>query len=109
MEGTMLTAFIFFPVFALIGLAFYFLPTILASQRGHHNVLGVFLLNFFLGWSVIAWIIALVWALSRPPVVVVQGYPPAYAPPAAAATLCSRCGVPLAPGTSFCGNCGTHV
>lgn len=105
----MLTAFIFFPLFALIGLFFYFLPTFVAAQRSHHNVLGVFLVNFLFGWSVIGWIIALVWAFSRPQVIVVPGaYPPGYGMPPAA-TLCPRCRMPLAPGASFCSNCGTHI
>lgn len=98
-------AMFFFLGFELIGLLLYFLPTVLAASRHHHNVLGVFLLNFFLGWSVIGWIIALVWSLSRPPVVMVASpYP---APPAA--LLCSRCGSPIPPGAAFCGSCGTHI
>ena len=45
----------------------YFLPTIIASNRGHY-VGGIFLLNFFLGWTGIGWIILLLWALlSHPP------------------------------------------
>lgn len=102
----MLTALLFFPIFALIGFVFYFLPTMIAAQRRHHNTLGVFLLNFFLGWSVIGWIIALIWAFAAPPVVMMpQG---AYgAPPVA--TLCPNCGVPLRPGATFCSNCGARV
>ena len=45
----------------------YFLPTILASNRGHHTT-GILLLNFFLGWTVIGWFVLLLWALlSSPP------------------------------------------
>lgn len=42
----------------------YFLPTIIAMLRGKSSVLGIFLLNFFLGFTVIGWIGALIWALS---------------------------------------------
>jgi hypothetical protein len=107
-----LPAFLFLPL-GLVGLLLYFLPTIVAASRHHSSVIGILLLNFFLGWSVIGWIIALVWALSRPPVVVVAapGYGPGLsytaAPPAA--LLCSRCGTPIAPGASFCGRCGAPV
>ena len=50
--------------FHFVGLSFvmYFLPTIVAMIRSKHDTLAIFLLNFFLGWSVIGWIIALVWA-----------------------------------------------
>jgi hypothetical protein len=51
-------------VFILL-LALYFLPTIIAMVRGRRNTLAIFLLNFFLGWSFIAWVIALVWAVKE--------------------------------------------
>jgi hypothetical protein len=52
--------------FILISLAlmFYFLPTIIASRRGLRNVGSIFVLNFFLGWMGIGWVVALVWAVS---------------------------------------------
>jgi hypothetical protein len=40
----------------------YFLPSIIALAKSKRDKLAIFLLNFFLGWSVIGWIIALVWA-----------------------------------------------
>lgn len=42
----------------------YWLPTIIAVVRQAHSALGIFLLNFFLGITVVGWIIALIWALS---------------------------------------------
>ena len=44
----------------VIGLAF--LPSMIAIFRGHHNALGVVILNVFLGWTYIGWVIALIWA-----------------------------------------------
>jgi Superinfection immunity protein len=45
----------------------YFLPTIIASNRGHEAA-GVLLLNLFFGWTGIGWIALLLWALlSYPP------------------------------------------
>ena len=107
----MLPAMIFFFPLGLLGIVLYFLPTFLAASRHHSSVLGIFLLNFFLGWSVIGWVIALVWALSRPPVVVVNaGYGgPGYSAAPPAALLCSRCGSPISPGAGFCGRCGAPV
>jgi hypothetical protein len=100
----MLAAFLLFPGFFVVAIVLSFLPTILAASRHHHNVLGVFLVNFFLGWTVIGWVIALVWALSQPRIFVVPG---AYVP--TAALLCPKCGVPIAPGAQFCSHCGASV
>ena len=44
----------------------YFLPWIIALVRGHRNAAAIFVLNLFLGWSVLGWIIALVWAFTNP-------------------------------------------
>ncbi len=50
----------------LIGLALilglYFAPSIVADRRGKRNVGAIFVLNLFLGWTFIGWVIALVWA-----------------------------------------------
>jgi len=48
----------------LVILAIYFLPTITAAERKKRNVGAIFALNFFLGWTLIAWVISLVWALT---------------------------------------------
>lgn len=45
-----------------VGLAIYFAPTIVAFKKGQQNKLSIFLLNLFLGWSLIGWVVALVWA-----------------------------------------------
>jgi hypothetical protein len=66
-------------LFALLLLPFgaiHFLPTIIAALRNSRSVVGIFLVNLFLGWTVIGWVVALVWALSSDRKVVY-----AYAPP----------------------------
>lgn len=52
------------PLF-IIGFFIYFLPTIIAFGKGRANTLAIFALNLFLGFSGIAWVIALVWALTE--------------------------------------------
>ncbi len=47
----------------LLGLALYFLPTIIVLARRKKKVLGPILVNVLAGWTVIGWIIALIWAL----------------------------------------------
>jgi Superinfection immunity protein len=57
--------FLFVPHIFGFGLLMYFLPTIIAFARSKRDVGAIFVLNFFLGWSVIGWVIALVWALKH--------------------------------------------
>lgn len=61
--------FFMFFLLALISLLFllfiYFLPTFVATNRGHHNRAAIFILNLFLGWSFIGWVVALTWAMTR--------------------------------------------
>lgn len=49
----------------LIGLALYFLPGIVASMRSHHNAVAIWVLNLFLGWALIGWVVALIWAFTK--------------------------------------------
>ena len=56
-----------FPAFFLpffgIGFAMYFLPSIIALIRSKRDITAILLLNLLLGWSVIGWIVALIWAV----------------------------------------------
>jgi len=42
---------------------FYFLPFAIAFHKKRANTGAIFALNLFLGWSLIGWVVALVWAL----------------------------------------------
>ena len=53
----------------------YFFPTIIALVRWRPNLMAIFALNLFLGWSVIGWVIALVWSLSATASVVAVAAP----------------------------------
>jgi len=55
---------IFFPFFGF-GFLFYFLPSILAFARNKRDTGAILVLNILLGWTVIGWVIALVWALKH--------------------------------------------
>jgi hypothetical protein len=57
----------------------YFLPTIIAANRGH-NITGILLLNFFLGWTVIGWFALLLWSLVSAPRYYALTPPPYYPP-----------------------------
>lgn len=49
-------------LFAIAALAVYFLPWIIAACRQHPQRLAIVLINVFLGWTLIGWLVALVWA-----------------------------------------------
>ncbi len=48
--------------FSIIILVIYFLPTVIANDRRHNNTMAIAVLNFFLGWTLLGWVISLVWA-----------------------------------------------
>jgi hypothetical protein len=47
----------------LICITLYFLPTLIASK--HRNVMSIALLNLFLGWTFVGWVVAIIWAVSQ--------------------------------------------
>ena len=49
----------------IIGPILYFLPTIGAKLENHKNLGAIFILNLFLGWTFIGWVVALVWAMVK--------------------------------------------
>ncbi|MYC15278.1 MAG: superinfection immunity protein [Gemmatimonadetes bacterium] len=49
----------------LLLLAFYAIPTILAYVSRHNNRASILVINLFLGWTVIGWIISLAMALTN--------------------------------------------
>jgi hypothetical protein len=42
----------------------YFIPWGIAIIRVRTNTVAIFCLNFFLGWTLIGWVIALIWAVA---------------------------------------------
>ena len=43
----------------------YMFPTIVAMLRRNKNTLSIAVLNFFLAWTILGWILALVWAFKK--------------------------------------------
>src|ERR1700761_4959038 len=52
---------------AVLALALYFLPALVADRRKRHDVLTLALFNACLGWTVFGWLLALYWALQPNP------------------------------------------
>ena len=49
----------------IFALCLYFTPAWLASASHKRNKTAIAALNLFLGWTVIGWVVALVWALTK--------------------------------------------
>jgi len=56
-----LAGILFHPFFGF-GFVMYFLPVIVALLKSRRDTLSLLLLNLFLGWTFIGWVVALVWA-----------------------------------------------
>ena len=52
-------------IILLIMIAIYFLPTIYAISQKKENSGAIFILNLFLGWTFIGWVVALVWSACK--------------------------------------------
>nr|WP_277988873.1 superinfection immunity protein [Ramlibacter ginsenosidimutans] len=46
--------------------ALYLLPTYEAWKNKHPNLASIALVNIFLGWSLVGWVVAVVWAYKKP-------------------------------------------
>jgi hypothetical protein len=58
---------LFFYIMMLIIFAFVnSIPTLIAIRRNHKNQIGIFAFNVLLGWTIIGWVVAFIWALSGP-------------------------------------------
>jgi hypothetical protein len=53
-------------VAAILLVLVYFLPTFLATARGHQSWLWLSWLNLPLGWTLLGWIGALIWSFTTP-------------------------------------------
>lgn len=82
----------------LIGGTLYFLPAIVAGNRRHHQAAAIFFLNLLLGWTVLGWIAALVWACTA------VEYSPTdrRAPGSEVRPKCPYCGVVNPTGRTIC-------
>ena len=56
-----------FWLFGQVSIALYWLPTIVADARSHHQRLPILFLNLFVGWTFLGWLAALIWSLAATP------------------------------------------
>ena len=47
---------------SVIGIIIYFIPSIVAFKRDTASRWAIFLVNLFFGWTLLIWIVTLIWA-----------------------------------------------
>lgn len=52
-------------IIGIIIMAIYFLPAFVANDKKHPQAGAISVLNFFLGWTLIGWVVALAWACTN--------------------------------------------
>lgn len=93
-------------IFMALLLALYFAPTIVAAFRGHRQGGPILALNLLLGWTLVGWVVALVWSLSAD-----KGAapPPAVVAPAGDARPCPYCAETIKRAAKVCRYCNRDV
>ncbi|MGA7622746.1 MAG: superinfection immunity protein [Candidatus Acidiferrales bacterium] len=87
--------------FLVCALLLYFLPAIVAHSKP--DSAGVFIVNLLFGWTVIGWLIALVWACASEPRM------STWMVPAGSSRYFCRCGALQPVGAHFCWACGRNL
>jgi len=59
---TSIASMLILAIVMALGFLVYWIPTIIARARRHENTNAIALLNFFLGWTFIGWVAALIWS-----------------------------------------------
>ncbi len=90
-------------LFLIFSILLYFLPALIGRHKA--DAMGIFIVNLLFGWTVIGWIIALIWACAAERYVAV----PVRAGPVSSGRFCCQCGGLSSYGAHFCAACGRAV
>jgi len=89
-------------VLVIAGILVYFLPSVIGDRK--RNRWAIFMLNLLAGWTVVGWIIAMVWACCAE---ASEGRAANDVPPVAVQNYCSACGTRVV--GQFCSGCGKRA
>lgn len=98
-----------FVILAML-VALYFIPTIVAKVRNHPNTTAIAILNVLLGWTLLGWVAAMVWACTATPsrqVVAVSA--DSLTAPNTDTRDCPFCAEPIKVAAVKCKHCGSNV
>lgn len=96
--------------FFLAAPALYLLPTFEAWKKSHPNLTSITLINVFLGWSLIGWVVAIAWAFKRHELI--SPSTPVFASaaqPERATKVCPFCAEEILTAAIKCKHCGSDI
>lgn len=87
-------------LFLLFACVMYFLPTIIGRDKSDAGL--IFVVNLLLGWTVVGWIVAFIWACAAD----TRPVPVHLVPVGSSGRFCCQCGTLTVGGAHFCSACG---
>ena len=105
----------FMAVVAGVIVILYFLPALIAARREKNSATGIFVLNLFLGWTFIGWVVALIWSFANDDpkgVSLAVSSTKSYEVVSGSALesrVCTQCKSVHEQGAEFCLHCGTKL
>lgn len=96
-----------------IAVYLYFIPALVASKKKRQDAMAIFVLNLFLGWTFIGWVVALVWAAKTDGVKVIEAnqteFTNAVTDYHTATKVCPHCAETVLAAAKICKHCRSDL